>query len=103
MKPTKQDPQIKNVQAPSLLQKMLLCCGIVSSLIYVPTVVCAAMMWIGALTGFDSPRLAQNLPTPWMGIGERVNIFAYMLWIAVLSIILLQSENQIKSDNLKDV
>lgn len=45
----------------------------------------------GALAGVDAPRLAVNLPTPWMGVWERINIFAYMVWIVVLAIILLRA------------
>jgi uncharacterized protein len=43
----------------------------------------------GFLTGIDAPKLENNLPTPWMGAYERISIFAYMLWLMVLSILLL--------------
>ncbi len=46
----------------------------------------------GILTGLDSPRMESGLPTPWMGVWERISIGAYMLWVAVLSIILFQRE-----------
>jgi hypothetical protein len=36
----------------------------------------------GVLTGLDQPRLEANLPTPWMGLWERIDIFATKLWIA---------------------
>jgi hypothetical protein len=44
----------------------------------------------GVLAGMEIPRLTANLPTPWLGIWERINIFAAMLWIAVLAIVLLR-------------
>ena len=44
----------------------------------------------GALTFGDAHRIAANLPTPWMGIWERVNIGAFLLWIIVLAIVLLR-------------
>ena len=44
----------------------------------------------GVLAGLDGPRLAANLPTPWMGVWERINIFGYMLWIVVLAVTLLR-------------
>ena len=44
----------------------------------------------GVLTGLDAPRMEQNLPTPWMGVWERISIGAYMVWAATLSIILLR-------------
>jgi hypothetical protein len=46
----------------------------------------------GALAGLQSGAMANNLPTPWMGVEERLNIFAYMLWIAVLAIGLLRAQ-----------
>jgi Protein of unknown function (DUF998) len=48
----------------------------------------------GILTGLDVPRLDANLPTPWMGVWERGTIYAYMLWVAVLSIVLLRVEGE---------
>ena len=42
----------------------------------------------GVMTGLDQPQLEANLPTPWMGLWERIDIFATMLWIAVLAIAL---------------
>ena len=47
----------------------------------------------GALTGVDGPRIAANLPTPWLGVWERINIGAFLLWIVVLAIALLRIEN----------
>ena len=43
-----------------------------------------------ALIGVYGPRLAAHLPTPGLGIIERVNIYAYLLWVAVLAIGLLR-------------
>lgn len=45
----------------------------------------------GALAGLDGPRIAANLPTPWLGVTERINIFGYLLWFAVLAIALLRA------------
>ena len=44
----------------------------------------------GALTGLDGPRIAANLPTPWVGIWERINIGIFLLWVVVLAIALLR-------------
>lgn len=44
----------------------------------------------GTLTALDAPRLAANAPTPWLGVWERINIGAYMLWIIVLAVRLLR-------------
>ena len=43
----------------------------------------------GTLAGMDGPNVAANLPTPYLGIWERVNIYSYMAWVIVLSLILL--------------
>jgi hypothetical protein len=39
----------------------------------------------GALSFLDAPRLAANLPTPWLGIWERINLGMFLLWIVVLA------------------
>jgi|SRR5215216_1555254 len=54
----------------------------------------------GVLTGLDQPRLEPNLPTPWMGVWERIAIFAYMLWVVVLAIALLRAQVERPKDNL---
>lgn len=50
------------------------------------------MLVFGALTGLETSRMTANLPTPWMGVWERINIFAYMLWIAALATGLLRAQ-----------
>jgi hypothetical protein len=44
-----------------------------------------AMLIFGALVGQMAPRVAAQLPTPWMGIMERVSVYAPMVWVAVLA------------------
>lgn len=44
----------------------------------------------GALTGIDAPRIAANLPTPWIGVWERINIGVFLLWVVVLASTLLR-------------
>ncbi|HET7786772.1 MAG TPA: DUF998 domain-containing protein [Myxococcales bacterium] len=43
----------------------------------------------GALISFASRGLAAGEPTPWLGLLERVDIGAFLLWVAVLSASLL--------------
>jgi hypothetical protein len=45
-----------------------------------------------ALTSLDAPRIPQDLPTPWIGVWERINIAAYLLWVAVLAVALLRAQ-----------
>jgi hypothetical protein len=47
----------------------------------------------GVLTGLMQPKLAANLPTPLMGVLERINIYGYMVWIVILAIMLLRLQN----------
>lgn len=42
----------------------------------------------GAMTGLLGARLAANLPTPGIGIYERISIGALLLWVAVLALAL---------------
>lgn len=44
----------------------------------------------GALTFMEAPRLQANLPTPWIGLWERINISVFLLWIVVLAAALLR-------------
>jgi hypothetical protein len=54
------------------------------------TIVTMALFVVfGVLAGLGQPNYALNLPTPMMGIFERINIYGYMLWIIVLSKVLL--------------
>lgn len=46
------------------------------------------------LAGLDGPRIAANLPTPWVGVTERVSVFSYMLWLVVFAISLLRVQDQ---------
>jgi menaquinone-dependent protoporphyrinogen IX oxidase len=51
----------------------------------------AIIVAFGALAGLDGPRLAANLPTPWVGVTERIDLGAYLLWVAVLAVVLLRA------------
>lgn len=42
----------------------------------------------GAVTSLDAPRMQANLPTPWIGVWERVNIGVWLLWVVVLAVTL---------------
>lgn len=46
----------------------------------------------GILTANESPGLEAGLPTPFIGIWERINIGAYMVWIIVFAILLLKRD-----------
>ncbi|HEU5304369.1 MAG TPA: DUF998 domain-containing protein, partial [Gemmatimonadales bacterium] len=44
----------------------------------------------GAWTGFEATRLAAQQPTPWLGVAERINLGAYLLWVLALAVTLLR-------------
>jgi hypothetical protein len=50
------------------------------------------LVTFGVLTTLQVPQLEAGESTPWMGLTERVNIYATMLWFAVLAIVLLRPE-----------
>jgi hypothetical protein len=39
----------------------------------------------------DGPRIAADLPTPWVGVWERINVGAFLLWVVVLATALLRT------------
>jgi hypothetical protein len=49
------------------------------------------LLVFGTLAGMQGPRIATNLPTPYLGITERVNVYSAMLWVLVLGVVLLRS------------
>ncbi|MGE5186390.1 MAG: DUF998 domain-containing protein [Acidobacteriota bacterium] len=51
----------------------------------------AVMLAGGAVTSFLAPGVAANTPTPWIGVWERVDLGAYLLWVAVLAFVLATS------------
>jgi hypothetical membrane protein len=44
----------------------------------------------GAWSGMDAPRIGEGLPTPWVGVKERIFWYAYQLWFGVLALTLLR-------------
>lgn len=44
----------------------------------------------GTLTFLGASGVSANVPTPWLGVWERINVLGYMLWVAVLSVRLLR-------------
>jgi hypothetical protein len=43
----------------------------------------------GLWTGTYAQAIQADLPTPWVGVWERLNTSAFMVWVAVLAIILI--------------
>ena len=51
-----------------------------------------AILVFGVLEGRQIGQMGGNQPTPWLGIVERGNIYAIMLWVAVLAMGLLRAQ-----------
>jgi hypothetical protein len=50
------------------------------------------LMGFGFITSLDAPKIPHNLPTPFLGIWERILIALFMLWVIVLAITLRHRE-----------
>jgi hypothetical protein len=46
------------------------------------------LLVFGGLTFLEAPHLQRNLPTPWIGLWERINISVFLLWAATLAAVL---------------
>jgi len=57
-----------------------------------------ALLLFGALTSLDGPRLAANLPTPGMGVLERLDVGAYLIWQVALAAALWRLREAAASD-----
>lgn len=43
------------------------------------------LLVFGGFTFLEAPRLQMNLPTPWIGLWERINISVFLLWVVMLA------------------
>ena len=50
------------------------------------------LLGFGVLTALESPQMQANLPSPWIGVWERICMGAFMLWVLVFAIALLLRE-----------
>ena len=50
------------------------------------------LLTFGGLTFWEAPRLGMNLPTPWIGLWERINISVFLLWVVMLAAVLWRTE-----------
>ena len=59
------------------------------------------LVLFGILTGIESPQLEKGLPTPLIGVWERINIGVYMLWIAIFAVALFRQGGEASIDGSK--
>jgi hypothetical protein len=50
----------------------------------------AVLIVFGVLTSLQAPAVQADLPTPWLGVWERINIGGFLLWMIVLAVTLLR-------------
>ncbi|MBV8762904.1 MAG: DUF998 domain-containing protein [Deltaproteobacteria bacterium] len=58
----------------------------------------AVLVVSGGLTFLQAPAVGANAPTPWLGVFERIDLGAYLLWVAVLSATLLRVARPVRGD-----
>jgi hypothetical protein len=46
------------------------------------------LVTFGVLTFLDSPGVAANTPTPWIGVWERLDVAVFLVWVVVLALAL---------------
>jgi hypothetical protein len=46
----------------------------------------------GTWGAMDAPLVEANLPTPWLGVKERINIYGYIIWLAMMAVTLLRTQ-----------
>lgn len=56
----------------------------------IATIVAAVVF--GAWAGTFAPQVAANLPTPGLGLIERVNVYGFYVWMALLAVMLLREK-----------
>jgi hypothetical protein len=54
----------------------------------------AFTLGFGAWSGWLGRAMAEDLPTPWMGVAERACIYSYLAWIAVFAVVLLRARDE---------
>lgn len=84
------------VWASASLLLMLLLMGLGAAALSKSFQIFTLIIWVvfiafGVLTFMNAPAMQANLPTPWIGIWERINIGAFLLWVIVFAIILLNN------------
>lgn len=77
-----------------MLVAMLLAAASLGKRFRVYTILTIALFLVfGGLTFVEAPGVAANLPTPLIGVWERLNAVASQLWLIVLAVTLLRRPN----------
>jgi hypothetical protein len=57
----------------------------------------------GALTFWNAPSVGANLPTPLLGVWERINIGVFLLWVVVLAVALFRTGSVVATSGRKEL
>jgi hypothetical protein len=60
----------------------------------------ATLVACGAMTFREAPSVAANLPTPWIGVFERIDVGGYLVWVAVLAAALYDRQRVARSSSV---
>lgn len=52
------------------------------------------LLGFGVWTGLEAAMVSANEPTPWLGVIERIMFASFVLWFAVLGIVLLRARRR---------
>jgi hypothetical protein len=58
------------------------------------------LIFTGTLAFLDLRQIAEQLPTPGLGVRERINIYGYMLWMMALALVFLRGETTAAKSHL---
>lgn len=61
----------------------------------------AALLAFGGLTASLAPRVQANLPTPWVGVWERINVGVFLLWVVVVAVMLLRTGSSFRARHVR--
>jgi Protein of unknown function (DUF998) len=74
-----------------MLMAMIVCAGAFGRTFRHYTVATVVLLvGVGLVTSQSAARVEANLPTPWIGVWERVDIALFLAWIVVLAAMLLR-------------
>ena len=56
------------------------------------------LLVFGGMTFLEAPHLQANLPTPWIGLWERINISVFLVWVVMLGAMLWRTRGTSPGD-----
>jgi hypothetical protein len=63
----------------------------------------AVMLVFGGWSAMEIGRVEAGLPTPWVGVKERIYWYSYQLWFIVLAVTLLRESRETREHHMREV